>query len=252
MKAMIFAAGLGTRLQPLTHDKPKCLVEITPGVTLLDSVMARLKRAGVDEAVLNLHHFPEQIKSHIANKNYYGIEVHYSYEETLLDTGGGLRHAADWFQAEDIFFIHNSDVYTDLDLSQLLAKHQFAGALATLAVSQRETSRYLLFDNQQRLAGWEDQRRGAPPVSLLTGQRWAFNGIHVVSGKFLKYLEPEQGAFSIIAAYLKAAGAGEIIQAFPMNAAFWMDIGTVEKLEKLRKYLTRPAGWTGKENIISF
>lgn len=237
MKAMIFAAGLGMRLRPLTNDKPKCLVEVAPKVTLLDAVVARLKRAGVDEVVLNLHHFPEQIEAHVAAQRNYEIAVHFSYEETLLDTGGGLRHAADWFRGEDAFFIHNSDVYTELNLTQMLTKHQSAGALATLAVSQRETSRYLLFDDKHHLAGWEDQRQGAPPVSLLTGQRLAFNGIHVVSGNFLKYLETETGAFSIIAAYLKAAGAGEIIQAFPMDDYFWMDVGSVEKLERLKKYL---------------
>ncbi|MCF7902678.1 MAG: nucleotidyltransferase family protein [Candidatus Marinimicrobia bacterium] len=237
MKAMIFAAGLGTRLRPLTNDTPKCLVEIAPKVTLLDAVVERLKRAGVGEVVLNLHHFPGQIKTHVAARGNYDIAVHFSYEESLLDTGGGLRHAADWFRGEDAFFIHNSDVYTELDLTEMLTKHQSAGALATLAVSQRERSRYLLFDEKQHLAGWEDQRQGAPPVSLLTGKRLAFNGIHVVSGKFLKYLEAESGAFSIIAAYLKAAGAGEIIQAFPMDDYFWMDVGTVENLERLKAYL---------------
>ena len=234
---MVFAAGLGTRLRPLTNDKPKCLVEIKPGVTLLDTVIERLKQAHVTDVVLNLHHFPEQIRSHIAEQDEYGIKIHYSYEESLLDTGGGLRHAADWFRDEDAFFIHNSDVYTDLDLNKMLTQHQSAGALATLAVSQRQTSRYLLFDDQMHLAGWEDQRQGAPPVSLMTGQRWAFNGIHVVSGKFMQYLEAESGAFSIIAAYLKAAGAGENIQAFPMDNAFWMDVGTVERLERLKEYL---------------
>lgn len=234
---MIFAAGLGTRLAPLTDDIPKCLVEITSGVTLLDSVVERLKRADVDEIVLNLHHFPDQIRSHIAEKDDYGLKVHYSYEEMLLDTGGGLRHAADWFRDEEVFFIHNSDVYTDLDLSVILEKHQSASALATLAVGTRKSSRYLLFDHNQRLVGWEDQRQGAPPVELLSGQRMAFNGIHVVSGKFLQYLETEKGAFSIIAAYLKAAGAGEVIQAFPMDSSFWMDVGTVERLEKLKEYL---------------
>lgn len=237
MKAMVFAAGLGTRLRPITNEKPKCLVEISAGVTLLDSVVERLKRARVDEIVINLHYFPDQIRSHIAEKDDYEIKVHYSFEKTLLDTGGGLRHAADWFRNEEAFFIHNSDVFTDLDLTEMLAKHQSAGALATLAVSLRKSSRYLLFDHEMHLAGWEDQRQGAPPVSLLSGQRLAFNGIHVVSGKFLQYLEAEADAFSIIAAYLKAAGAGEIIQAFPMDDSFWMDVGTVKRLEKLKEYL---------------
>ena len=237
MKAMVFAAGLGTRLRPFTNEKPKCLVEIAPGVTLLDAVIQRLKQAGVDEIILNLHHFPDQIKSYVAAQGDYALQVNYTFEETLLDTGGGLRDAADWFRGEETFLIHNSDVYTNLDLTKMLTRHQSAGALATLAVSQRKTSRYLLFDDHQHLAGWEDQRQGAPPMELLSGQRLAFNGIHVVSGEFLKYLETESGPFSIIAAYLKAAGAGEIIQAFPMDDSFWMDVGTVERLEQLKAYL---------------
>src|ERR1700730_11225643 len=155
MKAMILAAGLGTRLRPLTDDRPKALVEVA-GHTLLEITLLRLRQFGIREVIVNVHHFAEMIVEYLKKNDNFGLRIEISREEVLLDTGGGLKKAA-WFFLEDSnhsdepFILHNVDVLSTIDIERMVQSHRENQALATLAVQERETSRYLLFDAQNQL-----------------------------------------------------------------------------------------------------
>src|SRR6266849_3150445 len=238
MKAMILAAGLGTRLRPLTDNRPKALVEIN-GRTLLEVTLSRLRSFGVREAIINVHHFPDMIVDYLKAKKNFGMRIEVSREEVLLDTGGGLKKAA-WFFLEDSntseepFILHNVDVISTIDLSRMVQFHTENHAFATLAVQDRETSRYLLFNEQLQLCG----RRSGPGPSPGQGsdqkpeivrpsphlQSLAFSGIHVISPRLLPLLT-EEGVFSIIPAYLRLAAQGENILAFRADDYYWRDLG---------------------------
>jgi NDP-sugar pyrophosphorylase family protein len=234
MKAMILAAGLGTRLRPLTNDRPKALVEVA-GRTLLEIAIARLREFGVTEVIVNAHHFAGMIVDYLRAKNNFGLRIEISEEQELLDTGGGLKKAA-WFFLEDgpsapPFILHNVDVISTIDLRQMLDHHDRSRALATLAVQQRETSRYLLFDDQLQLCGRRlvkeqktEMARPSPHV-----QEFAFSGIHVISPRLLEMMS-EEGVFSIIETYLRLAAEGEAIQAYPAPNAYWRDLGKPESI----------------------
>src|SRR5438067_8235182 len=157
MKAMILAAGLGTRLRPLTDDRPKALVEIG-GRTLLDLTLTRLREFGVREVIINVHHFASMVVDYLRVNNNFGMRLEVSREESLLDTGGGLKKAGHFFtdgsaQNDEPFILHNVDVLSTIDLGQMIEFHNQSGALATLAVKDRKSSRYLLFDQQLQLCG---------------------------------------------------------------------------------------------------
>jgi len=234
MKAMVFAAGRGTRLRPFTDAHPKALAEIG-GATLLEIVLGRLKDAGVTEVVINLHHFGEQIEAFLERKGNFGLVVHVSREPDLLDTGGGLKQAARWLTGapDEPVLVHNVDVLSDIDLHALVRAHRDSGALATLAVQPRETARALLFDSAGRLCG-----RATPagdhlicaPEGELT--RLGFAGIHAVSCALLPLLS-ERGAFSIVDSYLRLAGEGRAIRAFRADAFRWRDAGRAADLRPL-------------------
>jgi NDP-sugar pyrophosphorylase family protein len=170
MKAMILAAGLGTRLRPLTDNRPKALVEIS-GRTLLEITLSRLRSFGVREVIINVHHFADMIAGYLKAKNNFGMRIEISREDVLLDTGGGLKKAA-WFFLEESsrldepFILHNVDVISTIDLPRMLQFHKEHHALATLAVQDRETSRYLLFNDQLQLCG---RRAGRDSTSELVG-----------------------------------------------------------------------------------
>jgi NDP-sugar pyrophosphorylase family protein len=230
MKAMVFAAGLGTRLRPLTNDQPKALVTVA-GRTLLDLTLTRLRAFGVAEVILNVHHFAEKIVDYLQAHQNFGMRIEISREEVLLDTGGGLRKAA-WFFLEDResaqqpFIVHNVDVLSNIDLAQMLRFHSEHNALATLAVQSRDTSRPLLFNEHGQLCGRRLGREAeaewalpAQPVHSL-----AFSGIHIVSPRIFANL-PETGAFPIIPAYLRLAAQGEAILAFRADDFYWRDLG---------------------------
>jgi len=160
MKAMVFAAGLGTRLYPLTKEVPKALVEVG-GRPMLRLVLEKLVAAGIREIVINVHHFPEMIRSYLHDHPLPGVTLHISDESgELLDTGGGLMKAAPWLMGGEPVLVHNVDVISDLDIGALLAFHREKGGVATLAVRERETRRYLLFDREMRLTGWMDRQTG--------------------------------------------------------------------------------------------
>lgn len=229
MKAMILAAGLGTRLRPLTNSRPKALIEIN-GVPLLEMVLKRLIDAGVTEVIINLHHFPEQITDFLNEKDNFGIRIEFSYEEMLLDTGGGLKQASWFFDDDRPFLLHNVDVVSNVDFKKMIDAHSAAKCLATLAVNRRDTKRYLIFDATNQLCGWksliENQKNlaKAPQGDTLD---LAFCGIHVLSPAIFARLD-KQGPFSIIESYLRLARENESILAFRIDDYFWQDMGKLQ------------------------
>jgi NDP-sugar pyrophosphorylase family protein len=230
MKAMVLAAGLGTRLRPLTNDRPKALVEIA-GRTLLEITLTRLASFGIQDIIINAHHFADKLVDHLQARNHFSLHVEISREEVLLDTGGGLKKAAHFFlESEQPFMVHNVDVISDIDLGRMLRFHLDQQALATIAVQDRKTSRYLLFDDNGQLCG---RRVGDEKPELVgrgtSGQSLAFCGIHVISPLLLRRMT-EEGAFSIITSYLRLAGTGERILCFPADEYSWRDLGTPEKV----------------------
>lgn len=244
MKAMVLAAGLGTRLRPLTNDRPKALVEVA-GRTLLEITLFRLKTFGIREAVINAHHFAPMIVEYLKVNHNFGMNIEVSCEEPLLDTGGGLKKAAWFFQqngdssdGDDAFLLHNVDVISNIDLTCMMQAHRMSHPLATLAVQDRSTSRYLLFDEQQELCGRRlvkeqkvEMARAAQPKYEL-----AFSGIHVISRRIFN-LMTEEGIFSVIDAYLRLAGQGEKIKAFRADEYYWRDLGRPESIAQAVKEL---------------
>jgi NDP-sugar pyrophosphorylase family protein len=247
---MVLAAGLGTRLRPLTDDRPKALVTVA-GRTMLEITLERLRGFGVREVVVNAHHFADQIVEFVATHDF-GMRIEVSREETLLDTGGGLKKAA-WFLgsgegggasgsgagAGAPFLVHNVDVISGIDLGAMAAAHRASGALVTLAVAAREASRQLLFDAAGRLCGRrtggaEGRVRGGVEPVASENQALAFAGIHVVSPRILGILR-EEGAFPIIDAYLRLAAEGERVMAFRVDGAYWRDLGRVESLAAAKR-----------------
>ena len=234
MRAMILAAGLGTRLRPLTNDRPKALVEIN-GKTLLEITLRRLAAFGIRDVIVNVHHFADKVIEFLRRNHNLGMRIEISREDELLDTGGGLKKAA-WFFLEDAekdqpFLLHNVDVISTIDFGHMLRSHHETQALATLAVQQRTTSRYLLFDEQNQMCGRrmvKSQTEERVRPSQITHE-YAFSGIHVISLRMLSMMT-EEGAFSIITSYLRMASQGENISAFRADEYYWRDLGTPESV----------------------
>lgn len=228
---MLLAAGLGTRLRPLTDDIPKALVPVA-GVPMLERIALRLIDAGADRLVINLHHLGERIREYVERREGWGVEVVYSEEpEQPLETGGGLLNAARLLRRDAPFFLHNTDVLSDLPLREMYAAHTRSGPDATIAVMQRETSRWLLFD-ECGLLGRVDSRKdlrleSRPPSGPV--QELAFAGVHVISPSVLDRLSGS-GPFSILDPYLEIAGAGGRILPFRVDRHRWIDIGRPQQL----------------------
>lgn len=262
---MLFAAGLGTRLRPLTNDRPKALVEVN-GVTLLEVAIRRLIAAGCQEIIVNVHHFEEQVIDFIEKNGQFGIRIAISDErEQLLDTGGGLKKAA-WFFDDNVpFLVCNADVLTDMDLALFYQKHLESGALATLAVRQRTTSRYFLFDEKMRLSGWRNAKTGEEKLvmggSQLSVNSWqlpygynpsivpthrplAFSGIHAVSPAIFDWMPAEEDVFSIIDVYLNAAASGQVL-GFDHSSDNWLDVGKPEALAVAAEFLKKNRNFAG-------
>ena len=241
MKAMVLAAGLGTRLRPLTDDRPKALVEIN-GRTLLEITLSRLRQFGVTEVIVNAHHFAEDIVSYLSGNNNFGMMIEVSREDVLRDTGGGLKKAAHFFlnnreSRNQPFILHNVDVISTIDLARMLAFHREQQALATVAVQDRKTSRYLLFDDAGQLCGRQSQDGKTEVVRASANlHSLAFCGIHVISPRLLDLIT-EDGVFSIVRPYLRLAGTGERIVGFRADEYYWRDLGKVENLVQAEKDL---------------
>jgi NDP-sugar pyrophosphorylase family protein len=241
MKAMVLAAGLGTRLRPLTDSRPKALVEVG-GHTLLEITLARLRGFGVQDVIINAHHFAPMIADYLKRNQNFGMNIEISVEQDLLDTGGGLKKAAHFFLAdsadrEEPFLLHNVDVVSTIDLPRMVKFHVEQKALATLAVQDRKSSRYLLFGESSELCG---RRLGKSAPELVRPseqvQQLAFCGVHVISPGLLTMMS-EEGAFSIITTYLRLAALGEKILGFRADEYSWRDLGRPEDLARAAEEL---------------
>ena len=232
--ALIFAAGLGTRLKPLTDTIPKALVKIGEK-TLLQIVIEKLKNADFQRIVINTHHFAEQIFDFV-KKNDFGVEILISYEkEQLLDTGGGIFFAHDKIGKNEQFLVHNVDIISNADLQKLYFAHNSKN-LATLLVSNRNTSRYLLFNEENRLVGWQNTKTGEIKTpyknfNLEKCNRLAFNGIHVISPKIFQLMQNEKMPFSITDFYISNCRKEKII-AYQQPDLEVVDVGNIETIEK--------------------
>jgi NDP-sugar pyrophosphorylase family protein len=226
---MILAAGLGTRLRPLTDRRPKALVEVG-GQTLLEITLRRLRDVGIREVIVNVHHLAEMVVDYLSKNQSFGMRIEVSREDELLDTGGGLKKAA-WFFLEngsdEPFLVHNVDVVSTIDFQRMVEFHCHHSALATLAVQKRETSRYLLFDESGELRGRGKRGEGDTPGAC---EALAFSGVHVISPAMLPMMT-EQGAFSIIDTYVRLAVQGEKILGFRADNYYWRDLGKPENLK---------------------
>lgn len=232
MKAMVLAAGLGTRLRPLTDQVPKCLVQVG-GMSLLELALRRLRAAGVTEAVVNIHHHADKVESFLSSHaKELGLRLELSKEDPVLETGGGLKNAADFFADQKPFLVYNSDVVTDLDLGALMKEHIRTGSLATLAVLDRPSTRKLLFKDGRLLtrAGTDAPAPGTEALAV--------SGIHACSPYLLSRMT-EEGAFSLTDVWLRLAGEGALIAPFRHDGGLWADIGTPEKLEAARRLVAR-------------
>ncbi len=239
MKAMILAAGMGTRLRPLTDTTPKALIPVN-GKPLLQHVIEKLKALGIVEIIVNVHHLAEQVVRFIEENHSFGIRVEISHEDTILDTGGGLQKAAWFFDDGQPFLLHNVDILTNVNIPEMLAWHKQKQALVTLAVRKRQTSRYFLFDRQNRLCGWESLKDNEKKIIVPQDgdlQRFSFMGVHLISPHLFSLLKTK-GAFSIVPAYLELAGQGEKIFGYPANHCKWMDVGRPETLKQASGFLT--------------
>lgn len=240
MKAMIFAAGLGTRLRPLTDKVPKALVSIH-GKTLLERTILKLKEAGIDEIIINVHHFSEQIVWFLKEKNNFGIHIELSDEsDRLLDTGGGIKKVAHFLNDGHPFLIHNVDILSNIDIELLLEYHcSDCNRLSTLVVSPRDTYRYLLFNDEQMLRGWVNIRthetRPTPNLDDTQLHKLAFAGIQMVSPAIFKLMEKEKDKFPIMEFYLKHCLSQEIAGYVPDNFKI-LDVGKPDAIAKAENF----------------
>lgn len=236
MKAMIFAAGLGTRLRPLTNDRPKALVEVG-GVAMLERVINRLKAHGITEIVINIHHFGEKIIDFVKENNNFGINIYISDErDLLLDTGGGILKAQQWLDGNEPIIIHNADILTDFDLHKMVEQHINSNADATLLVADRKTARYFYIGENNRLNGWTNISTGevkpADYIALNTDKLRAFGGVHIVSPSIFSELQnySTEPKFSITPFYIDRCKDLKIMGYTPNEKYQWHDIGKIESI----------------------
>ena len=239
---MIFAAGLGTRLRPLTDNMPKALVSVA-GKTMLERVILKLKDAGFHDITINIHHLGSQIIDFLRANQNFGVDIHISDERgELLDTGGGIKKARPLLESNEPFLIHNADILTDLDLNAFYHHHLESDADATLLTNHRKTSRYLLMDQDNRLCGWTNISTGEVLPKELDYpsdhyQLQAFGCVHVLSPSIFRYMEDERwtGKFSIIPFYVDICPKARI-QGFPIDSENWFDVGKPETLANAEAY----------------
>jgi NDP-sugar pyrophosphorylase family protein len=238
MQAMIFAAGLGTRLKPLTDRMPKALVEVG-GKPLLWHVIEKLKGAGAKRIVVNVHHFASQIEDYLA-QHYFGIDIKTSDEtQMLLETGGGIKKAIHLFDSDSPVLIHNVDILSNVDLASFYSHSM--GHDATLLVSERKTKRYLLFDDDMKLMGWTNIETGEVRtpynnLDLSKCHRYAFSGIHVFSPKLAERMSAYPDKFGIIDFYLKECATADIRGMLKSDLRL-MDVGKLDTLQQADDFL---------------
>jgi len=242
MKAMIFAAGLGTRLKPITDSIPKAMVPIS-GKPLLQHSIEKLISSGFDEIIINLHYFPDQIIDFVKDNNYFGIRIEFSDERALLlDTGGGLKKAKWFFDDDKPFLVHNVDILSNIDLKLLYKEHLRSGAIGTLTVSKRETFRYFLFDDDLRLCGWKNEKTGEfKPKTLKKTDLYnklAFSGIQLLSPKVFKLMENSDEVFSITNFYIDNCRDNYFRAFIPENYRM-IDVGKISSLDEAQSFLEK-------------
>lgn len=232
MKAMILAAGLGTRLKPITNKIPKALVEINKK-PMLQLLIERLISFGIEDMIINIHHFAEMILQFLKEKNDFGINIEISDErDLLLDTGGGVKKASWFFENDEFFLVHNVDAFTNIDLTKLIDKHIAANAVATLSVKERESSRKLLFNNQNELCGWKNIRTGEEKIVKSVQNNideFAFSGVQLMNRKCFD-LMPDKKVFSLIDFYLSAVKTNKI-SGFVHNEDYFVDLGKIKNIK---------------------
>ena len=263
MKAFILSAGLGTRLKPMTETIPKALVEVN-GKPLLQSLIENVKKNGCTDFVVNVHHFADLVVDFLKANQNFGVNIEISDErETLLDTGGAILNAKNFLENEPFFLVHNVDILSDIDLDKMAKHHVKSGALATLAVRDRESGRKFLFDENLCLRGWQNTKtgeyrhcgehsevrhcgldpqshshsKGIPAFAGMTVKETherltplAFSGIHIISSEIFKHIN-QQGKFSIVETYLDLGKTFDI-RGFQHDSDFWLDVGKPQDLEQ--------------------
>ncbi|MDR2009736.1 MAG: NTP transferase domain-containing protein [Bacteroidales bacterium] len=236
MKAMIFAAGYGTRLAPLTDNKPKALVNIA-GKPMLQMQIEHLKSFGFNYIVINVHHFSDQIINFI-NSNDFGVEIQISDETNLLlNTGGGLKNVKKFFNEGDTFLLHNVDIYSEIDLKEMYNFHLKTCNIATLAVKHRESTNYLLFDETDRLCGWRSYKTNSEIISIekTTYNEMAFSGIYVFNYNIFDAIQKE-GSFPIIPELLNIS-KNDRIGAYNHDNKYMLDLGKPEAIKKCEELI---------------
>ncbi|MBO4722690.1 MAG: nucleotidyltransferase family protein [Muribaculaceae bacterium] len=245
MKAMIFAAGLGTRLRPLTNDRPKALVEIG-GKTMLERVIHRLSEAGFDDITINIHHFGQKVIDFLDEHDNFGLNIHISDErDMVLETGGGILKARHFLDGDEPFLVHNADILTDLDLLAMYQSHVESGAMATVLMKSRQTSRYFVFDDEYRLQGWINKSTGETRPEHFTYKKGmhelAFGGIHVISPSIFdeleRYSKAHQAKFSTTPFYVDECH-NHLIKGYVQETPYtWLDVGKPETLKEAEEMI---------------
>jgi len=245
MKAMILAAGAGTRLKPMTDYKPKALVPVG-GIPMLEHIILKIKAAGFSHIVINIHHWGQQIIDFLVSKNNFGLTIDISDErDYLLDTGGGIKKASCFLDGNEPFVVHNVDIFSDVDLKAMYVSHVGTKALATLLVSRRQSARQLLFNQEEQLGGWRNRETGEIKSAFQhfdpsKYMEYAFGGVHVISPEIFRLMEKWTGKFSIIDFYLSICPSHPV-RLYTEEAIRLMDAGTIQGLDEV-ELLYRHAG----------
>ena len=241
MKAMILAAGTGTRLKPLTDETPKALIPVK-GIPMLEHIVLKIKAAGFTHIIVNIHHFGEQIIDFLASKNNFEMDIAISDErDYLLDTGGGIKQANFFLNGDEPFLVHNVDIFSNVDLKTMYKTHVSSKSLATLLVSHRQTPRQLLFNKEYLLCGWRNNETGEvksfyPNFDPSNYLEYAFGGIHVISSEIFRFMEDWTGRFSIINFYLSICHRNPI-RLYAENNLQLIDAGKPNGLEEAERWL---------------
>ncbi len=240
MKAMIFTAGIEGKLQPRSSEKPKALLAVN-NEPLLGLLIRRLAFCGFSEVIVNVHHFAGQIIDYLRANNDFGIRIEVSVETDLrLDTGGGLKKVEWFFDDDSPFLLHNLEVLSDIDLTLLYRDHLKSGALATLVVRNRESARFMLFNDSMHLCGWENLATNETRhIASYSGtlSRYAFSRIQVVNPCIFKHIG-QKSAFPLAELYLDLAGRN-LIRGYRDNESIWMDLGKNEGIIEAEKFFLK-------------
>jgi len=224
---MILAAGKGSRLKPFTDNLPKALFPVDQ-VPLLEIVIKKLIQQGITDIIINTHHFADKIKNFLEINNFFSINIKISHENDLLETGGGLKHAYWFFDDDEPFIVHNVDILSDINFNEMLRFHRENKAIATLAVSDRKSSRYFLFDEEMVLKGWVNTKTSTQIVySKQELAPFAFSGIQILSPQILQLL-PDEKVFSLTDFYLSIC-TNQRLKAFIHSSTHWKDVGKADE-----------------------